>query len=148
MNLDIYHQRIKLLARRPNTSNQLLAPDVAVQLDNRLCGDQIQLELNCENDLIIAVYHRVRGCLLCDASANVLASVSVGLTTAELQQITQQLTQLLTEPQAQSTDNSTLSAFAEPWQDLALFSPVANHRSRHQCVLLPFQAMQQALAQV
>ena len=37
-------------------------------------------------------------------------------------------------------------AFDEPWQELAVFAPVAGHRSRHACVLLPFQAVIAALA--
>ena len=31
------------------------------------------------------------------------------------------------------------------WQGLAMFRPVANYRSRHLCVLLPFQALIGAL---
>ena len=34
-----------------------------------------------------------------------------------------------------------------PWDALRHFRPVAAHRSRHECVLLPFEAAARALAE-
>ena len=31
-----------------------------------------------------------------------------------------------------------------PWPELAAFAPVHAHKSRHECVLLPFEALYQA----
>jgi nitrogen fixation NifU-like protein len=35
---------------------------------------------------------------------------------------------------------------ASPFQDLSIFKPVRPHRSRHDCVLLPFEALRTALS--
>jgi nitrogen fixation NifU-like protein len=35
-----------------------------------------------------------------------------------------------------------------PWPELAAFAPVHAHKSRHDCVLLPFAALTQALDQL
>lgn len=136
---DIYHNGIKQLARTAVTNNKVEYPDSSVRLDNRLCGDRIQLEICCDANVVTHIHHQVRGCLLCEAAANILAHTGVGLKTDELQQVTAQLIQLLKQGQ-----NDPLS-FDQPWQQLNLFSPVASHKSRHQCVLLPFQALQQAV---
>ena len=56
---------------------------------------------------------------------------------AELEAVTAWLNRLLKDDGAAEPDPH--------WQDLAIFGPVAKHRSRHACVLLPFDAATQAL---
>ncbi len=142
MTNDIYHDGIKKMARMTITTKKLKQADAAIRLDNRLCGDRVDIELCCNDKVITALYHKVRGCLLCEAAANIVAQHSVGATVTELEGITEQLINLL-----KNNDNSNIS-FDSPWQELSLLGPVSSHKSRHQCVLLPFQAVQQALAKI
>ncbi len=41
-------------------------------LRNPACADEVTLYLKIENEVIIAAWHQVRGCLLCKASASIL----------------------------------------------------------------------------
>lgn len=142
MKNDIYQDGIKQLARTMIASKKLDQPDTSVRLDNRLCGDRVDIELCCNDGVVTQLHHKVRGCLLCEAATNIVAQHGVGATIAELENITEQLINFLN-----NNDNSSLP-FISSWQKLNLFSPVSQHKSRHQCVLLPFQAVQQALAKI
>jgi nitrogen fixation protein NifU and related proteins len=77
----------------------------------------------------------VRGCLLCQASAALLRRAAPGASFAEV-------------AQARAAAAAVLTGAAPPdgaWADLAAFTPVRAVRSRHTCVLLPFDALQAAL---
>ena len=142
MTNDIYHDGIKKMARMTITTKKLKQADASIRLDNRLCGDRIDIELCCNNKVITELYHKVRGCLLCEAAANIVAQHSIGTTITELDNITGQFIRFL------KNNDNTNTTFDSPWQELNLLGPVSNHKSRHQCVLLPFQAIQQALAKI
>lgn len=142
MKSNIYQDGIKQLARMTIANNKLDQPDASIRLDNRLCGDRVDIELCCNDGVVTQLHHKVRGCLLCEAAANIVAKHGVGATTTEINKVAEQLTDLLN-----SNDNSSIP-FISSWQELNLFSPVSQHKSRHQCVLLPFKAIQQALAKI
>ena len=83
---------------------------------------------------IAEIAHQVRGCLLCQASAAALASVAIGRDAAGIAAVRHDAERALGhEP----------GAAGEPF---AAFAPVAAHKSRHECVLLPFEALQEALS--
>lgn len=131
---DLYHQAIMERAKRPVGAGRLDAPDASATVDNPLCGDRITLDLKLSDGMIAAVGHQVRGCALCQASASVIAATAVGQ-----------------RPEAALAGRNTLREVlggkdAEaPWADLGIFAPVRRHKSRHDCVLLPFEALARAL---
>jgi nitrogen fixation NifU-like protein len=133
----IYNERIVAAARAASGAGRLAAPDVTVECDNPLCGDRITLDLTGADGHIAALAHKTRGCLLTQAAASVLARHAAGATPDALRRARQTLEALLAgEP-------------VEPaWPDLAMFAPVQAVKSRHECVLLPFDALAQALAEL
>jgi nitrogen fixation NifU-like protein len=76
----------------------------------------------------------VRGCLLCQASASALASVAVGRDAAGIAEIRHDAERAIGRETGSRTSRSRLS-------------PVRDHKSRQECVLLPFEALQEALSQ-
>jgi nitrogen fixation NifU-like protein len=132
----IYHEAIKDLAQRTHGSGQLLAPDCGARLDNPLCGDRIDIALRLADDGRIAeLAHRTKGCLLCRASASILGLHAPGQTPGAIDGIRAELTAML-----------AAGGQVPEWPELGLFLPVRPHRSRHDCVLLPFRALQMALS--
>jgi nitrogen fixation NifU-like protein len=115
---------------------RLDAPDLTVTLDNPLCGDRVTLDLRLgEGPRVAEVGHKTRGCMLTQAAAAVLARRAPGATPDELREVVRGL-------------EASLRGSAEPdpaWPELAMFRPVRAIRSRHECVLLPFHALQDAL---
>jgi nitrogen fixation NifU-like protein len=62
---------------------RLSAPDRSVTLDNPLCGDRVTIDLTLNDGRVTTVGHQVRGCLLCEASAETIAQHAPGKTAAE-----------------------------------------------------------------
>jgi nitrogen fixation NifU-like protein len=126
----LYHQAIPELARQARGDARLAALQASVTVDNPLCGDRITLDLSLDAGKVGAIGHKVRGCLLCQAAAAVIAARAPGETPQALQTVAQELADAL----ARHSDET-----CRRWPELAA------HKSRHDCVLLPFQALTQAL---
>lgn len=127
MNDELYGTAVKdLAAREPAVLDD---PDASATLDNPLCGDRISLEVRIEGGRVAAVGHRVKGCLLCRAAATLAAEQAVGLDADSTARLADQVAGML-------------KAGADPaFSALAVFLPVRPHKSRHNCVLLPFKAL-------
>ena len=139
MNDELYHEAILELAKKARHASRLEAPQASVTVDNPLCGDRVTLDLTLADGRVRAVGHRVRGCLLCQAAAVAIGERAPGETPADLRAVARDLTDAITR--APETGG-------ELWPELAAFAPVRAHKSRHECVLLPFQALTQALDEV
>jgi nitrogen fixation NifU-like protein len=139
MNDELYHQAILELARRARLASRLEAPQASVTVDNPLCGDRVTLDLSLADGRVREVGHTVRGCLLCQAAAVAIGERAPGETPATLRAVVRDLGEAIT---------TAPGAARMPWPELAAFAPVHAHKSRHECVLLPFKALTQALDQV
>jgi nitrogen fixation NifU-like protein len=131
----LYQTAIVETARRATGKGRLPAPDASVTLDNPLCGDRVTIDLAMAGGRVTALGHEVRGCLLCEAAAAIIASHATGATADELKAASASAATLLSGADA-----------APAWPDLSMFLPVRAHKSRHRCVLLPFEALEAALA--
>jgi nitrogen fixation NifU-like protein len=134
---DLYQQAILDLARQATGHGRLEAPQVSVKVDNPLCGDRVTLDLDLRDGRVSAIGHQVRGCLLCQAAAAVIGAHAPGQTPAGLRADAQRARRLVVEDIA---DDGL-------WPELDAFAPVHRHKSRHECVLLPFEALTRALDQ-
>ena len=85
------------------------------------------------------VGHKVRGCLLCQAAAAAIGRRAPGATPAVLRAVARDLSDAIAR---------VPEAAGKSWPELAAFAPVHAHKSRHECVLLPFEALMLALDQV
>ncbi len=137
MSEELYQQAIKDLARAGHGSGRLAAASASARLDNPLCGDRIALDVRLEHGKIVAIGHDTRGCLLCRAAASWLASEVPGVAPEQFAAAHRELLALL---QGAATESSVRAS-------LLPFSPAREHKSRHGCVLLPFEALQRALTE-
>jgi len=131
----LYNAGIKELAQAAHGHGRLPRADAAIRLDNPLCGDRIDLELALAGNMLVALAHVTRGCLLCRAAASLLALRAPGHAAAEIAALSGTLRQFLAAPNGE----------ALLWNEIEFFAPVSQHRSRHGCVLLPFDALRDAL---
>jgi|GEM_PF-2266133 len=141
---DFYNSRIKTLAAAAGRTS---LPDRnarpvgmerrSASIDNPLCGDQIEVEIWSRNSRIIELGFDIRGCLLAEASAAVMRQLAIGQTYAELDQRIEQLEAFLDREQPLPRAWATA---------LDCFTPVQAHPGRHDCLLLPFLAIQLARA--
>ncbi len=136
MTMELYQKEIMRLAADATGHGRLNNPDAEVTADNPLCGDRVKLDVRVADGTVAEVGHEVRACVLCQASASIVGELAQGETPARLRTVAGQLGHYIKEggplPDA-------------PFDKLAVFEPVIDHKSRHQCVLLPFDALCQAL---
>ena len=130
----LYQDRIVALAKAKTGAGKLAAPSKSARRDNPLCGDRVTIDVRLDDDGRIAeIAHQVRGCLLCQASASALASVAVGQDKAGITALRHDAERAIGREEG------------EPAEPFAAFAPVKSHKSRQECVLLPFEALGEAL---
>jgi|SRR5579871_5099435 len=137
MSDELYHAELVSRAHAGRKRGRLAAPDRSVTLDNPLCGDRVTLDVALTGDRISAIGHQVRGCLLCEASAETIARQATGKTREEIAEATLAVAALV---------KNDAPVPEGDWASLAAFQPVHKVKSRQDCVLLPFEALTRALA--
>lgn len=121
----LYHEALMALAKDPAHAAPL-GPTDGVTVDNPLCGDRVTLAGRIADGKFVDIRHKVRGCALCQAAAAALARALDGRPVAALA--------------AAESDLETALAGGAPPAPWAAFGPVARHKSRFDCVRLPFSA--------
>jgi NifU-like protein involved in Fe-S cluster formation len=137
MSEELYHQALVERAQAGRRRGRLAQPDRTVTLDNPLCGDRVTLDLKIEGGRVVGVGHQVRGCLLCEAAAETIGQHGPGKTIIDLAEAGMAMSRMLRQG---------ASAPEGEWSCLAVFTPVQKMKSRHDCVLLPFEALASTLA--
>lgn len=143
---DFYNAHIRALAAeagRISLAGHTPAPEGVEQrhacIDNPLCGDQIEARIQVRDGRIIDLGFEIRGCLLAEASAVVMRQLAVGETLDALEQHIGRLEAFL------DGEGPLPDAWAGA---LECFTPVQPHPGRHDCLLLPFLALQVAQPQL
>jgi nitrogen fixation NifU-like protein len=136
---ELYQAALVARAHAGRARGRLQSPDRTITLDNPLCGDRVTLDLRIAGGRVADVGHLVRGCLLCEAAAETIAAQAPGKTKVQLDDATAAVSAILLEGAA---------APSGEWSSLGIFAPVHGVKSRRNCVLLPFEALAKALAEV
>ena len=135
MSDELYQEKIVALAKAKTGAGKLATPTRTARRDNPLCGDRVIVDVTLDAaGKITEIAHQVRGCLLCQASASALSSLGIGKDAGGIAEIRHDAERALGREQG---------AAHEPY---AAFAPVAAHKSRQECVLLPLEALKDALS--
>ena len=128
----LYHEALVARARGAFGKGRLANATGSATVDNPLCGDRVTLDIRVEDGHIAEIAHQVRGCLLCEAAAASIAEFCRGADRAEIDAATAAARALMAQG----------GAADRPY--LEIFRPVHSAKSRRDCVLLPFEALQRA----
>ncbi|NMG30086.1 iron-sulfur cluster assembly scaffold protein [Aromatoleum evansii] len=131
----LYNKRIRALADAAHGAGRLAAPTGSALRDSPMCGDRVRMDVEIVDGRIAAIAHEVKGCLLCRASASLIGLHAVGCTQGEVEMLRARMAAMLA-----GADESE-----EP-DEFGFFAPVHPYRSRHGCVMIPFEALAIALA--
>ena len=132
----LYQQSILAAAEAAVGKGRLETADASATVDNPLCGDRVTVDIAmASGERIAQLGHVVRGCLLCEASASLLAQTAAGRSLTELTRLTRAVRAMLKEASSLPAEASAFS----------IFEPVSAHKSRHDCVLLPLMAFDKAI---
>jgi NifU-like protein involved in Fe-S cluster formation len=127
----LYRKALLRLAADAVGAGHLPAPDAAATAANPACGDRVTVEIALRGDCVGALAHDTQACILTQASAAILGAVAPGLDRAALAALEKGV-------QAMLKDGAP-----PPLAPYAAFA--AALPGRHVCVLLPFQALRDAL---
>jgi nitrogen fixation NifU-like protein len=135
MSSELYHSELVARARQAFGEGRLAGAAASITVDNPLCGDRVTLDLEKSDGTVKAIGHAVKGCLLCEASAATIAAFGQNRSPSELRE-------LAVAAKALMKDGTPVP---EKFAGLRVFTPVHAAKSRRDCVLLPFEALQKAL---
>ncbi|MES1152497.1 MAG: iron-sulfur cluster assembly scaffold protein [Dongia sp.] len=135
MSADLYQAELVKRARDAFGKGRLSDAAASITLDNPLCGDRVTIDLARSGGRVSAIGHEVKGCLLCEAAAATIADLGRDRTPDELRAMRRAVSALM-------KDGTPVPA---PFSGLAVFTPVHGAKSRRDCVLLPFEALEKAL---
>ncbi|HXY29499.1 MAG TPA: SUF system NifU family Fe-S cluster assembly protein [Gemmatimonadaceae bacterium] len=125
--------------RRPRNSGALEHPDVAVHQRNPLCGDEIELQLAFDGDVLRDVRFRGQGCTISQASASMMTQRLQGKSVAEIEEVARRFTAMLHGDREAAVDPAL--------GDLRSLAGVARLPVRLRCALLAWSALAQGLSE-
>lgn len=136
--LDLYNKKILEFAALVPRVGQLAAPDASGTAHSPICGSRITVDIKLEANVITDYAHEPRSCAIGQAVASFVAQTVVGLTIDDVDEGAEIMKAVL--------QDKTLPPPGH-WAELEPFLPVADFRSRHGSAMLPFEALQRAIAE-
>ena len=131
----LYRRQVLEHGRQPRGAGRLGGLARRAQASNALCGDRVAISLRLDEARRIGeIRHDSEGCLLCLASASLMAGRIAGLDAAGVAREREALLSLLRDCDADGDMG-----------ELAALSGASPYPSRHRCVLLPWEALLDAL---
>ena len=132
----LYAKDLLRLAASATGAGRLAAFDAEGSAHNPACGDRITVTLRLDDDRrILEIGHETAACVLAQASASLLGAHLEGSDEASVRRLRAEVSAMLREG----------SIPASPFAGYSALSGAAPYRNRHTCVLLPIDAVLNAL---
>lgn len=140
---DLYRDVILDHYRNPRHSKPLDDPDLTAEGVNPLCGDEVTVEVEFENDSVSAISVRGQGCSISQSSASMMSEAVLGKTRAEIEDLSDRFHAMMT---AEDEAAAGLDA-GRPGSvlgDLEALQGVRRYPVRIKCASLPWTTLAQA----
>ncbi len=131
----LYQQAVLERARQPRHQRRLDPFDGAAKGDNPMCGDRVEVRVRMQDGRIAEAGYEARGCQISVASADLMADAVPGLSTEAVAELAERFRGMIRSGQC---DDPALEA-------LRPLCGVHEHKSRHKCATLPWDALLTAL---
>src|SRR3990172_8904917 len=132
----MYDPIILTHAKNPLNFGHLHNPTHTAFEENPVCGDKISLQLIIADDIIQESKFTGQGCYICLASASIMTSGIIKLSTQEVIDLTQQFKEMLT-----ADDDKRMGA-------LSVFTSIKKYPVRIKCAMMPWDALRSCLETV
>lgn len=119
----------------PRNKGDLDTMDRVRRGSNPRCGDEIEVGIKANNEVLESVRFRGRGCSICLASASIMSECTKGLTLLQARQLVQQMLEWFGDTKGEAPSNTTLASLGA----------VRQHPARKKCVLLAWMALDEIL---
>jgi len=123
--------------RRPRNKGGLEQPTHSIALNNRLCGDEIDLQLRVEGDVIKDVRFIGRGCSISQAAASMMTQIVKEKSLGDALGLADRMSAMMRGDESAAQDKAL--------GDLRALAGVAKFPVRVKCALLPWNALKDAV---
>ena len=131
---DLYQQVILDHCKHPRNFHDLPNPSCSAQGHNPLCGDQLKLYVQTEDDVVKDASFMGSGCCISKASASLLTESVKGKSKTEVQRMFDQVHEMVTTGEIKGDVGK-----------LAVFAGVYKFPARVKCAILSWHALMAAL---
>ena len=133
----LYQQLILEHYRKPRNKGELPEKTVEVHMANPVCGDEIRLQLQVEDDTIVEVRHMGQGCSISQAAVSMMTQLMKGRKLEEAENLAHRFTEMMHGDEEAAKDRTM--------GDLRALQGVSKFPVRIKCALLAFDALQEAV---
>lgn len=122
----------------PRNKSSLESMDKIRRGSNPRCGDDIEIGISCEGEILKSVQFRGRGCSICLASASMMTESTTGKSHQQARQLITEMHDWFEQGDSRPTSDASLEALAA----------VRQHSARKKCVMLAWVALAELLDEV
>jgi nitrogen fixation NifU-like protein len=135
---ELYQQVILDHNKKPRNFRKIEGPTHTAEGHNPLCGDQLTIYLDLENDEVRDVSFEGSGCAISKASASMMTQAVKGKTRQQAEDLFKEFHQMVTADSDQSESDDGLG-------NLRIFAGVREFPVRVKCATLPWHTLHAAL---
>ena len=135
---ELYQQVILDHNKKPRNFRKLESANHSAEGFNPLCGDQLTVYLNLEDDAVKEISFEGSGCAISKAAASMMTQAVKGKTRRQTEELFQEFHKLLTGEMDEETEDSQLGK-------LRIFTGVREYPVRVKCATLSWHTMRAAL---
>lgn len=134
---DLYQEILLEHNSKPRNYRKIQNPTITAQGYNPLCGDQVNLYIKLDGEVVEDIAFQGHGCAISRASASMMTQAATGRTTEEIMSMFAAFHEMVTNPESQPDTNALA--------DLEILSGVTRYPSRIKCATLPWHTLNSAL---
>jgi nitrogen fixation protein NifU and related proteins len=135
---ELYQQVILDHNKKPRNFHKLENANYSAEGNNPLCGDQLTVYLNLDNDQVKEVGFEGSGCAISKASASMMTQAVKGKTKEEVESLFKEFHSMVTGELDEETEDNSLG-------NLKIFAGVREFPVRVKCASLPWHTLHAAL---
>jgi nitrogen fixation protein NifU and related proteins len=135
---ELYQQVILDHNKKPRNFHKLENANYSAEGHNPLCGDQLTVYLNLDNDQLKEVAFEGSGCAISKASASMMTQAVKGKTKEEVESLFKEFHSMVTGELDEETEENSLG-------HLKIFAGVREFPVRVKCASLPWHTLHAAL---
>ena len=136
----LYQKQILSLAHSARASTLDFTPSQTASCNNPVCGDKVSVSIAIQADRVSNISVDVKGCALCEAGAGLLIETARNEEIDHTKALGADLKAFLC-----AEDYNENQSGNERDEKLQIFTPVKAIRNRHKCVVLAFDAFNEAV---
>ena len=135
---ELYQQVILDHNKKPRNFRKLESANYQAEGYNPLCGDQLTVYINLEDDLVADVGFEGSGCAISKASASMMTQAVKGKSKEHAENLFKEFHSMVTGELDEETEDNSLG-------NLKIFAGVREFPVRVKCATLPWHTLQAAL---